>query len=212
MLDFAQRLKLALSDTARRTGMKAGAGVVFAIGLGFLLAALWSWLAHDLGWGPALASLAIGGGFTVIALILLLLARKPRHVMPTSDDLKREVEARVTLAKEAAVMRARGEANRVLDMAGNKVTSLMDDANYRANKLANDAERKVMGVAQSVGLTADNVSQARDKVVKASESNAGSMAKLIGAFAVGITLAAKLQEARRPSRRNRDDFDEDDFV
>ncbi|MBK4217286.1 phage holin family protein [Paracoccus caeni] len=213
MFDYAQRLKLALGDTARRTGLKVGAGAVLVVGLGFLLAALWSWLAHDLDWGPTFASLTVGGGFILIALILLLMARKPKHVMPTSDDLKREVEARVTLAKEAAVERVRGEANRVLDMAGNKATSLMDDASYRANKLASDAERKVMGVAQSVGLTSDRLSAAGDKVARASDSNAGSMAKLLGAFAVGVTLAAKLQERRRsPGRTRREDYDEDDFV
>lgn len=212
MFDYVQRLQLALSDTARRTAMKVVAGVVLAVGAGFLLAALWSWLAYRLGWGATLASLAIGGGFVVIALILLAAASKPRHEMPTSDDLKREVEARVNLVADAAADRARQEAGRVMDMAGNKVTSLMDQASYRANKFANDAERRVYSTAretaEKVGLTPENVEAAKrtfastaETTTRAANSNAGSMAKLIGAFAIGIALANRL-------RGDRDDDDD----
>lgn len=212
MFDYVQRLQLALSDTARRTAMKVVAGVVLAVGAGFLLAALWSWLAYGLGWGATLASLAIGGGFVVIALILLAAASKPRHEMPTSDDLKREVEARVNLVADAAADRARQEAGRVMDMAGNKVTSLMDQASYRANKFANDAERRVYSTAretaEKVGLTPENVEAAKrtfastaETTTRAANSNAGSMAKLIGAFAIGIALANRL-------RGDRDDDDD----
>lgn len=212
MFDYVQRLQLALSDTARRTAMKVVAGVVLAVGAGFLLAALWSWLAYGLGWGATLASLAIGGGFVVIALILLAAASKPRHEMPTSDDLKREVEARVNLVADAAADRARQEAGRVMDMAGNKVTSLMDQASYRANKFANDAERRVYSTAretaEKVGLTPENVEAAKrtfastaETTTRAANSNAGSMAKLIGAFAIGIAFANRL-------RGDRDDDDD----
>lgn len=215
MFDYAQRLQLALTDTARRTGMKAAAGLIAVVGAGFLLAALWSWLAYDLDWGPTLASLAVGGGFLVLALIVFAMGNRKRHHMPTTDDLKQEVETRLTLAADAAADRARQEASRVLDMAGNKVTSLIDDASYRANKLASDAEQRVLGVAQSVGLTSDNIdrtkakaAEVKEKVAEASNSNAGSMLKLLGAFAVGVTLASKLRE----SRHTDDYYDEDDFV
>lgn len=212
MFDYVQRLQLALSDTARRTAMKVVAGVVLAVGAGFLLAALWSWLAYGLGWGATLASLAIGGAFVVIALILLAAASKPRHEMPTSDDLKREVEARVNLVADAAADRARQEAGRMMDMAGNKVTSLMDQASYRANKFASDAERRVYSTAretaEKVGLTPENVEAAKrtfastaETTTRAANSNAGSMAKLIGAFAIGIALANRL-------RGDRDDDDD----
>lgn len=215
MFDYAQRLQLALTDTARRAGMKAAAGLIAVVGAGFLLAALWSWLAHNLDWGPTLASLTVGGGFLVVALIVFAMGNRKRHRMPTTDDLKQEVETRLTLAADAAANRARHEASRVLDMAGNKVTSLMDDASYRANKLASDAEQRVYGVAQSVGLTSDNLdrtkakaAEVKEKVAEASNSNAGSMLKLLGAFAVGVTLASKLRE----SRHDDDYYDEDDFV
>ena len=197
MFDYVQKLQLALGDTARRSAMKVVAGLVVAVGAGFLLAALWSWLAHDLRWGPTLASLVIGGAFIVIALILLAMSKTRRHQMPTGDDLRREVEQRLSLAADAAADRARAEAARVMDMAGDRVTLLMDHAGDRASRFAGDAERKVADVARSVGLTADNLDAAKDRVSHASNSNAGSMAKLISAFAVGVTVAAKLRESRR---------------
>ena len=74
MFDYAQRLQLALGDVVRRSALKVIAGVVLAVAIGFLLAALWSWLAHGLGWGATMASLAIGGGFVVIGAIILMVA------------------------------------------------------------------------------------------------------------------------------------------
>ncbi|MFC3169520.1 MULTISPECIES: phage holin family protein [Paracoccus] len=209
MFDYAQRLQLALKDTARRSAMKAVAGVVLAIAFGFLVAALWSFLAHDLGWGPALASLAVGILFVAVAVILLAMSKRAKHEMPTKEDLRKEVEARVHLAAEAAAEKARTEADRLMDMAGNKVASLMDDASHRANKLADDTERRVYGAArnaaEAVGLTATNINTVKSKVQnanatlsRANSTNAASMAKILGAFAVGITLAAKLREGRDP--------------
>ena len=215
MFDYAQRLQLALKDTARRSAMKAVAGIVLAIAAGFLIAALWSFLAHDLDWGPALASLGVAALFILIGIVLFVLSKRTKHEMPTKEDLRKEVEARVTLAADAAVERARAEADRMLDKAGNKVTSLMDEASYRANKLADDTERRVFGVArnaaQAVGFTSGNiqtvrhkVEDARDTLSRANSSNAASMAKLIGAFAIGITLAAKLRE-----QQDDDDYEDD---
>ncbi|MDP5308068.1 phage holin family protein [Paracoccus spongiarum] len=220
MFDYAQKLQLAVSDAGRRLGMKAAAGVVVAVALGFLIAALWSWLAVEMALGSAMASLIVGGGLLLCAAILMAMAGRKRHAMPTTDELKREVEARVSLAADAAADRARAEAARLADMAQNRVHALMDDAGYRANKLAEDAERRVTGLvrdtAQTVGLTSGNLQAAREGVARvrqgatrASSSNAGSMAKLIGAFAVGVTIAARLQEGRRSADR---DFDPDDVM
>lgn len=219
MFDYTRRLQLALGDVARRSALKIVAGVVLAVGAGFLLAALWSWLAYGLGWGATLASLVIGGGFALIGVVILIVASKPRHEMPTSDDLRREVEARVSLAADAAVDRVQAEALRVADMAENKVQSLIDQAGYRANKLASDTERRAQGfvrdTARSVGLTGDNLDAARkhagkaaDRASQAANSDAGIMAKLIGAFAIGVALAAKLRERRKPKPRS----DEDDQI
>lgn len=215
MFDYAQRLQLALKDTARRSVMKVVAGLVLAIAAGFLIAALWSFLAHELDWGSALASLAIGGVFVLIAVVLLAMSKNTKHEMPSKDDLRKEVEARVNLAAEAAAEKARVEAARMMDMAGNKVVSLMDDAAYKANKLADDTERRVYravrSAAVSTGLTSSNIQLVKAKVddathtlSRAGNSNAGSMAKLLGAFAVGITLASKLRE-----RRHHDDYEDD---
>ena len=218
MFDYAQRLQLALKDTARRSAMKAAAGVILAVAAGFLVAALWSFLAHDMDWGPALASLAVAALFIVAGLILFMMSKKTKHEMPTTDDLKKEVEARVSLAADAAVEKARSEAERVVDMAGNKVSSLMDEASYRATKLADDTERRVFGVArsaaQAVGFTQSNLDTVRSKVEdaqdtlwRANSTNAASMAKLLGAFAIGVTLAAKLRE-----RDDEDDYDYQDDI
>ncbi len=208
MFDFARNAKLALTDKARRAALKGAAGLVAAVGLGFLIAALWSYLATELDWGAALASLAIGGGFVVIALVLIAMSSREKHKMPSSDDLKKEVEARVSLATDAAVARARSEADKVVATVESKAHSLMDEAGFRAAKLANDTERRVFGTvrdtATSLGLSTRNIQSAQRSTEKfvqqarqSSNSNAGSMAKLIGAFAVGITLAAKVQESRR---------------
>ena len=215
MFDYARNMKLALEDTARRTAFKAAAGVVIAVGAGFLLAALWSFLATDLEWGSTLASLAVGGGFVLVGLVVMMMSGKVRHRPPTTDDLKAEVEARISLAADAAMDRAQAEAARFADMAENKVHSLIDRASYQASKVVGDAERSAFGFARdtahSVGLTAENLNAAQDAVDSArravrdtvdsardaANTNAGSMAKLVGAFAVGIALASKLQDWRQ---------------
>lgn len=216
MFDYVNRLQLAAKDSARRAVMKVVAGLILAIGAGFLLAALWSYLAINLGWGPMLASLAIGGGFVAIALILLMVSNHQRHAMPTTDDLKREVEARVTLATDAAVERARTEASRLVDLAGSRAQSLLDDAGDRVGRIADDTGQRFYGLARSVGITPQNMARAkadagqvRDGAKRAADSNAGSMAKLIGAFAIGVTLAAKLQERRQGPKTV---FDDDDLM
>lgn len=220
MFDFARRFQLAVGDAARRVALKAAAGLVATIGAGFLLASLWSFLAHELGWGSTLASLAIAGGMLLIAVILFAVSSRRRHEMPTGDDVKREVQARVSLAADATVNRVKSEADRVLGMAETKATSLMDQASFRANKLASDAEQTVMGTvrsaAQTVGLTPSNLKSAEDsmrsgahQVKQAADTNAGSMAKLLGAFAVGVTIATAIQGNRDDDY---DDFDPDDYL
>lgn len=222
MFDFAHNLKLAVSDRVKGAGMKAAGGAIAAVAAGFLLAALWAFLAHELGLGSALASLIVAI-LLIVAAAVLFVTSKPKHPMPSTDDLKREVEARVTLAADAASARARSEALRVMDMAENKAHALMDQASYRATKLADDAERKVFGTvrqgARAMGLTSENVRDAKRKVehgqagvARAANSNAGSMAKLLGAFAVGVTIAAKLSERRDDDDYDDYEFDPDDLI
>lgn len=213
MFDFAQKLQIALKDRARGVGLKVAGGVAGIVAAGFLLAALWSFLAHQLDLGSTLASLGVAVILLAIAAILFVVS-KPKQQMPTTDELKREVEARVSLAADIAADRARAEATRVVDIAGNKAHQLMDEASYRALKLANDAERKVFGTvrntAQSLGLTPDRTASVKRKVRgakaevrRAANTNEGSMAKLVGAFAVGATIAAALA----PKDRVDDDDD-----
>lgn len=210
MFDYAQRLQLALGDTARRSAIKLVAGLFLLVGLGFLIAALWSWLAIGLGLGATYASLIVGGIFLAFGLIAFFVASKPRHEMPTTDDLKREVEARVNLAADAAVDRARAEAMRLAEMAEDKARSVVGNAGFRAARAASSAEHFARDTAQRSGFTDENIQAAQEKMHQAAQagsraanSNVGSMAKLIGAFAVGITLASKLRGGRdNPGRED----------
>lgn len=203
MFDYAKRLQLALGDTARRTGIKVAAGAVLCLGMGFLLAALWSFLANELGWGATYASLTIGGGFMVIAAVMWAVAAKPRHDMPTNEDLKREVEARFNLAADAAADRARSEAVRMMDMAENKIHSVMGNASYRASKVADDAERRMHGFARGTSQAGRN--SHRDDDPDAPQGSGGNTAKIVAALALGLTLAAKMRGRRRRPRDDDDD-------
>lgn len=218
MFDYARNMKLAVQDTLRRSAMKAAAGVVMLIGLGFLLAALWTYLAEGLGWGAMNASLAVGGGFLAIGVILLLVGSRVAHEPPTTDDLKSEIEARLTLATNAAVDRARSEVLRVVDDASDRANALMDRAGSTASRFVSDTEDTLRSTARKAGLTSDNIGVMRNKAEDialdakaAADSNLGSMAKLLGAFAVGVTLAAKLRERSAPDPDPYYDEDCDDF-
>ena len=220
MFDYARNMKLALADTMRRSALKAGAGVVMAVGAGFLLAALWSYLATELGWGSMLASLTIGGVFVVIGAIVLMMGGRVRHKTPTTDDLRAEVQARVDMVADATIGRARSEASRFADMAEARVHGLIDRATGEATRVVGQAERSVRDLAQGtvdrvtdtaekVGLTSQNLHAAQDaagdamdSARQAANSNAGSMAKLAGAFGVGLALASKLQDWRRSNGRD----------
>lgn len=182
MFNYTRRLQLAVGDTLRRSVLKTIAGVIIAVGAGFLIAALWTWLAVSLGWGATYASLTIGGGLFVIGGIILLIAANPRHRMPSSDDLKREVEAQINQVADAASNRARYEAERMVGMAENKVFGLFGGAGEQIRRGMNDADR------------------VRRKVAHVSDSNAGNMVKLLAAFAVGVTVASKLSGNSRDDK------------
>lgn len=218
MFDYTRKLQLALTDRLRRAGLMAGAGVVLLVAAGFLLAALWTWLAWYLHWGPLWASLAIGLGFLLIGLVLAGMAKAERHPAPTTDELKAEVEERLNLAAHAAVAKASAVADRTLERASEKAGLLMetaqqrahsvvDDLSYRADRFADRAEAKVCGAARGLGETASRrlglAPDAMERAVGgAARSRAAPFVPLIGAFAVGITLASRL------GRRDRDE-DED---
>lgn len=203
MFDYARNMKLAAQDVLRRSAISAAAGAVILVGIGFLLAALWTYLATGLGWGAMNASLAIGGGFTLIGAIMLLVGGRPVHKPPTTDDLKREIEARLTLATDAAANRARQEVMKVVDGAADRASALLDRAGDKASRLVGDTGDSIRDTARMAGLSAENIEAVKEtaqdyahQAKEAANSNAGSMAKLIGAFAIGVTLAAKLKGRR----------------
>ncbi|MDF3854879.1 hypothetical protein BDE18_1428 [Paracoccus pantotrophus] len=233
MFDYTRKLQLALTDRLRRTGLSAGAGVALLIGAGFLLAALWTWLADHLGWGALGASLAIGLGFLLIGLVVMLMARKERHPVPGTDELKAEVEERLMLAADMAVEKATGAADAALERASQKAGQLIDRAEqrvhaltdslaYKADRLADRAEASVYGVARragesavgTLGLPPDTLRRAAGTVQGASQSRAAAIAPLIGAFAVGMTLASRLRQGRHrdePDWEDAEDRTEDPY-
>ncbi|WP_199260607.1 phage holin family protein [Paracoccus binzhouensis] len=223
MFDYARNLQLALADRLRRAGLAAGAGAVLLVAAGFLLAALWTWLAHYLHWGPLGASLAIGIAFLLAGLAMLLLARKERRRIPGPDELKAEIEQKLNLAADIAVEKATGAADAALEKASQKAGQLMrqaerrvhavsDSLSYKADRFADRAEARVQGAARKAGETAaqrlglppDAMRRATGRLGEASQSRAAGLAPLIGAFAVGMTLASRLQ-----AWRHRDDRDDD---
>lgn len=205
MFDYARKLQLAASDIGRRVGLKAAAGALGALAAGFLIAALWTFLARTLGWGPLWASLVIGVLFGAIAGVLFAMSSKVKHPVPSTDELKREVEARANLATEAALERAKEKAREVVDMAGNKAHSLMDSASYRASAMVDDAEARVRkftdttvsNAVHSVGLDSGVVNDVRSFVGDVRSSRAGPAMGILGAFTVGLALASRLGQGLR---------------
>lgn len=212
MFDYARNLKLAAQDAGRRVAFKAAAGTAVTLGAGFLLAALWTFLARTLGWGPLVASLVIGLVFVGIGAALLAASGTVRHQAPTADDLRAEVETRLALATDAALEKARLKATEVVDTVENRVHSVVDEVVHKASRFADTAEARVQGftrnvadnmvgqAAQKVGLTPQRVAQAEAAAERFRQSNAATIPPLVGAFAVGIALASRLQ-----SWRHRDD-------
>lgn len=217
MFDYVNRLQLALGDKARRAGLKAGAGVVLLIGVGFLLAALWSWLAWQLELGPTYASLIIGGVFALIGLIVWASGSKERHAVPSPDELRSEVETRLSQAADSAIDKVKFQAESAVEGAKARVSSLFGGAGEAARSaakgasgLAADAGGKLgETVADMAGKGGEALKGARETLDRAVETKAGPAIGLAGAFSLGLIVAAALAQSR-----SKDDFyydDEDDW-
>ncbi|MFT4013070.1 MAG: phage holin family protein [Paracoccus sp. (in: a-proteobacteria)] len=217
MFAYTRNMQLALTDKLRRAGLMAGAGVLFALAAGFLLAAVWVFLAHNLHWGPLWASLAIGGALLLIGLICLAVAGREKHPVPSTDELKSEVQEQLHLMADAAMAKASDKvevtigkaadrASQLLDRAEQKAHSMADDVNYRASRLADGAEARVYGAARRMG---DEAAQRLGFAARPGgerPSNLRSLAPVLGAFALGITLASRLQDWR-----HQDDGEDEDW-
>lgn len=204
MFDYVNKLQLALGDKARRTGLTVGAGIAALTGLGFLVAAFWSWLAWNQELGPALASLIVGGGFLLIGLIVLMMAGPERHQMPTSAELKSEVEMRLSQATEAALDKAKFKVEETVDSAQARVASLFGAAGDKVQNVAS-------GAAGAVGLSGENLSQAKETLDQATQHRAAPAVGLAGAFAVGMAFASALKSRRSEEDLYYDDeYDDDD--
>lgn len=230
MFAYTHKMQLALSDKLRRAGLAAGAGVVLVLGAGFLLAALWTFLAHHLHWGPLGASLAIGGGLVLIGLICVIMAKSERHPTPSTDELKAEVQeqlhlmadtalSKASVAADTALERASDKAVHLMDRAEQKVHLVADDLGYRANRMAENAEARVFGAARRVGedtaarfgIAPGASRRTAETLGRLRQSNAATLAPVLGAFAIGITLASRVQDWRH--RDDPDDWPDgfDDF-
>ncbi len=216
MFNYTRNMQLALTDKLRRAGMAGVAGLMFLVGAGFLIAALWVWLADHLGWGAMGASLTIGGGFLVIGVAILLGAGKERHPTPTTEELKAEVGeqmnlmadaaiAKVTDATNASLNRASQKVTRIMGLAGQKARSAADEVAYQADRYVDRAEAGAYRMARKASEAMDHRSKADpdgspDTAPDAAPDDSGRLggvAPLIGAFAVGLTLASRFREWRR---------------
>lgn len=211
MFDYARKMQLFARETVRRASLKAGAGVAILIGSGFLLAALWVFLADNLDWGSLGASLAIGIVFVVAGLVVIATGGRKRYRAPTTDELRSEIQERVSLATEAVLDRvsdrtgqaldsAQQKAANVVDLAGNKLSSLVDSVTYKADRFAARAESKAYGFArragdqasEKLGLTDDHKERIADSFGRAKSSNLAAIAPVVGAFALGLSLATRI--------------------
>ena len=216
MFNYTRNMQLALTDKLRRAGMAGVAGLMFLVGAGFLIAALWVWLADHLGWGAMGASLAIGAGFLVIGVVILMTAGKERHPTPTTEELKTEVGeqmnlmadaaiAKVTDATNASLSRASQKVTRIMGLAGQKARSAADEVAYQADRYVDRAEAGAYRMARKASEAMDHRSKADpdgspDTAPDAAPDDSGRLggvAPLIGAFAVGLTLASRFREWRR---------------
>ena len=132
----------------------------------------------------------------------------------TFDELRAEVETRVSLAADAALEKARATANEVVDTVEHKVNTLVDTATVKAHDFADAAEAKVHGftrnavgtAASKVGLTPQFFSSAQETLETVKSSNAVTIPPLMAAFAAGVALASRIQSMRHRD----DDYDHDD--
>ena len=200
MLDYARKMKLAASDTARRIALKVVAGMITLIGAGFLLAALWVWLADHLGWGSLTASLVIGAAFMIIGLLLLVGTGRARHRPPSTDELREEISERLGIATDVVLDRVTGRAERAFDkvketagdaldnaqnrasqladLAGNRMQSFVDTVTFKADRAADSAEGKARELAQSAGELAEKAGLGAERRESIGESLASGAAKV----------------------------------
>ncbi len=170
MFAYVRNMKAAAKDTVARYGMTAAAGAILVVALGFLLGALWVFLARE--WGSLNTNLVFAAAFTAIALIVFLVARS-RHVdPPTVDDLKDEVEAKIAET-----------ANHLVNLAEHKVNRFVSQAENRVTNLARNAGQQM---TQAAGFVPELAQAARGKAFQA-----GIIPPLLGAFMVGLNLAMR---------------------
>lgn len=177
MFGFRHRIGLALGDSLRRAGFQAAAGGLLLVGAGFLTAALWSWLAHGLGWGAIHASLAIGLAFMFIGLLILALGGQRRHRMPTKDELRQEVEMQVGLVADVAAAQARKQAYRLVGKAKSRAKAFARGDRERTEKEEKAVGSETKGNPGKKGSTANKV-------------------MLLAAFAAGAALATRMSKRR----------------
>lgn len=211
MMDISHRFKLALSDMARRSGLRVAAGLFALLGCGYFLAALWSLLARDLELGPTIASLLIGILCLLVTGILFFISRERRHDLPTTDDVKQELAARANLAGDMAVASVKNRVRNVRNSAVQTATGLFDTARFKADSAAEKLDEGVEKVkttppsdlaaeaAMRVGIDPETVKEHIAQTKHAFDSfksmRAAPAIGLVGAFAVGLAIANRLSSS-----------------
>lgn len=200
MFDYVRKLKLAASDMGRRVGLKAAAAAVGLVAAGFLIAAFWTLLAYTFDLGSLWASVIVFVVFAIIAAVLWSMSNTVKHPVPSTDELKREVEARASLAAEAGLEKAKIKAREVVDLADNRIHSLLDTASEKAATLVDNAEAKVqrftrtavVDAADKVGLNQERIDDLSDMATRVRESRAAPAIGVAGALVLGLALASRL--------------------
>lgn len=207
-MDVSHRFKLALSDLARRSGLRAAAGLFALLGAAYLLAALWSLLARDLEWGPTIASTVLGVLCLAVTGVLFLITRNTRYKMPTGEDVKQEISARATLAGDKAVNSVKARLKNARQGTVQKATNFLHTARYKADTAAeklDEGAEKVKATpapelaaeaAERIGLDPETVragiAQAAQSYEKFKTMRSAPAIGLVGAFALGMAIASRL--------------------
>ena len=203
MIDYLRHLRLAVSDAGRRAGLKTAAVALMAVAGGFLVAALWTFCARNLDLGPLGASLIVAALFFGGAVVLWIMGSKVRHPAPTTEDLRREVEVRASLAADAALDMAKARAVDMVDYADGKVHSLMDRGQHKIQSFASSAEERVLGVAEEA---AQSLSRKADAGLSAAQEVVGAVRQVRAAPGAALLALGVLAFVVARRRSDRDDL------
>ncbi|MFV0410373.1 MAG: hypothetical protein ACK5LJ_11965 [Paracoccus sp. (in: a-proteobacteria)] len=197
MFDYVNQMQRALGSKAKRAAIKSGGAAAILLGTGFLLAALWTWIASEL--GAIYASLILGGVFTAAGLAIWIFATSVRYPVPGTDELRRQVGEQVDLVADVVAEKLRTRAHDAMNNAQTRFTSLLGASPDRMSDEAEEDPQDLRdSAADLAGQASETIQQARETFERVAASRAGPAIGVAGAFAVGMILAGVLRKRRDP--------------